>query len=186
MKINKTVFSEIIKIQLQNRYKTSKPEIERRFLVKDLPKDLGKGTEVIQGYLKTDDGTSVRLRKAGDKYFYTVKVGTGKIRNETEIEISAYLFNSLWHLTNGRRLRKTRYEIPYKYLTIQLDIYQKKLKGLLTVEVEFKTLEQCDNFIPPDWFDEEVTEIKSYTNRSFAKFGIPKGTPLHNTKKYLS
>lgn len=176
MKINKTVFSEIIKIQLQNRYKTSKPEIERRFLVKDLPKDLDKyrHLDVIQGYLKTDDGTSVRLRKIDNKYFYTIKIGTGKVRDETEIEISKYLFDSLWHLTKDRRLSKIRYEIPHEDLTIQLDVYKKRLEGLVTVEVEFKTLEQCNSFNPPKWFGEEVTENKKFTNKSLATHGTPK------------
>lgn len=178
MKISKVLFSEIVRIHLRHHGKTIvKPEIERRFLVKELPKDLKKYTniEVTQGYLKTDDGTSVRLRKAGDKYFYTVKVGTGKVRDETEIEISAPpLFNSLWHLTEGRRIRKTRYEIPYKDQIIQLDIYKKKLEGLYTVEVEFKTLKECDDFVPPDWFGEEVTENKKFTNKSLSSHGIPK------------
>lgn len=176
MRINKTLFSEIIRIQLQNRYKTSKPEIERRFLIKDLPKDLDKykNFEVTQGYLKTDDGTSVRLREAGNKYFYTVKVGTGKVRDETEIEISNTLFNSLWHLTKGRRIHKTRHEISFNGSTIQLDIYKKKLEGLVTVEVEFKTLEECNAFNPPEWFGEEVTENKKFTNKNLASHGVSK------------
>ncbi len=177
-RINKIIFSEVIRMQLQSLGKIiTKPEIERRFLVNYLQKnwDSHPHLEYKQGYLKTDDEISVRLREAGNKHFYTVKTGTGKVRDEAETSISDYFFNSFWHLTKDRRLKKTRYEIPHKDLTLQLDIFKKYLKGLVMVEVEFNTIEQCDSFIPPEWFGEEVTDNRKFTNKSLAIHGIPKG-----------
>ncbi|MCZ6527527.1 MAG: adenylate cyclase, partial [Candidatus Dadabacteria bacterium] len=66
-------------------------EIERKFLVKELPADLENYSHsaIIQGYLiVTDNDIEVRLRKKGDKYFETVKAGSGLVRKESEKEIT--------------------------------------------------------------------------------------------------
>ena len=151
-------------------------EIERRFLVEELPKDLDKYPHqyIVQGYLSTKEGTSIRLRHKGDNYYQTIKKGTGKIREQTEISISKPMYDILWNETNGKRIKKVRYEIPYGKNTIELDIYYGKLEGLETVEVEFDSIEECDNFIPPEWFGAEVTEIKEFTNKQLAIYGVPK------------
>lgn len=176
MHINRALFSEIVKIQQINSASKTHLEIERRFLVKSLPKNLNnyQHENIIQGYLETKDGTSVRLRKLGDKYYQTTKIGTGKVRTETEIEISKKLFDALWHLTKRRRIEKTRYEIPHEAGIIQLDIYHKELKGLTTVEIEFDTIQACNNLNPPNWFGEEVTDNPRFTNKSLAIHGLPK------------
>ena len=151
-------------------------EIERRFLVKELPDNLEQylHEDIVQGYLSTEEGTSIRLRHQGDNYYQTIKKGTGKIREEIEIPISKPMYDILWNETKGRRIKKTRYEIPDGENIIQLDIYSgKKLKGLETVEVEFKSIEECDNFTPCEWFGAEVTEIKEFTNKQLATHGIP-------------
>ncbi len=174
--LNKTLLEEIAKIQKANNHGKTQLEIERRFLVKTLPEDLKKypHEDIKQGYLESKDGTSIRLREINDKYYQTTKVGTGKIRIETEVEISKNLFNSLWYLTKHRRLAKTRYEIPYQLVTIQLDIYQGNLNGFKTVEVEFDSEEECNKFTPPDWFEKEVTDDKKYSNKHLATNGLPK------------
>ncbi len=164
------------KVILPNRGK-GKPtlEIERKFLVNNLPEDLNKypSNYIVQGYLSTEEGTSIRLRKEGDKYYQTIKKGTGKVREEIEMEITKPMYDVLWGETKGRRIKKIRYEIPYgEENIIQLDIYEGKLKGLQTVEVEFTTIEACDAFIPPEWFGPELTDIKDFTNKHLATQGL--------------
>lgn len=151
-----------------------KLEIERRFLIKKSPENLEqyKHSDIEQGYLSTKEGTSIRIRKKGDKFYQTIKKGTGKIRKEFEVEIQQGLYNILWKETKGRRLEKTRYEIPYEGKIIEFDIYKGKLGGLVTAEVEFESEEKCDSFIPPDWFGAEVTEMKEFTNKYLATHGI--------------
>jgi adenylate cyclase len=46
----------------------------------------------------------------------------------------------LWRLTVGRRLEKTRYRIPLGRLTIELDVFHGKLRGLIVAEVEFASM----------------------------------------------
>lgn len=152
-------------------------EIEKKYLVASLPKDLNKypHKEIAQGYLViAEDGTEVRLRQKGDKHYMTVKKGSGKTRQESEIEISPGQYEALWGMTAGRRLEKTRYEIAHLAHKIELDIYHGTLAGLMTAEVEFSSDTASNEFNPPDWFGREVTEDKSYKNQSLATKGLPK------------
>ena len=151
-------------------------EIERKFLVKQLPDNLHQysSTQIIQGYLAiTEDGTEVRLRKKGDRYFQTVKCGFGLQRGEVEIEISEDQFAKLWWMTEGKRIEKVRFEIDHSGMKIELDIYSGILKGLIVAEVEHPSIEQAKSFIPPNWFGNEVTEDERYKNRNLALFGTP-------------
>lgn len=158
--------------------KLSQPqEIERKYLVKVLPENLNQypHKDIMQGYLAiTEDGTEVRLRQKGKKYFQTVKSGAGKTRFESEIEITEDQFKALWEATQGKRVEKTRYEIPHESGIIELDIYHGDLDGLLSAEIEFSSKEDSNKFTPPEWLDEEVTDDKRYKNQNLALHGIPK------------
>lgn len=152
-------------------------EIERKFLVSTLPENLEQypHKEIIQGYLAiTEDGTEVRLRQKGKKYFQTVKSGKGKTRFESEIELTEEQFNALWEATQGKRVEKTRYEIPHENGVIELDVYRGDLKGLLSAEMEFSNEDASNNFVAPEWMSEEVTDDKGYKNQNLALHGIPK------------
>lgn len=154
----------------------SNQEIERKFLVNELPENLNQysSKDIIQGYIAIGtDGTEVRLRKKGEKYFQTVKSNGDKIRFETEIEITKGQFDSLWKITQSKRLEKTRYEIPLENRVIELDIYLGNLAGLVSAEVEFSNEEESNNFTPPKWFGQEITGEKGYKNQSLALYGLP-------------
>lgn len=157
-------------------------EIERKFLVRSLPENLEQypHEDIIQGYLAiTEDGTEVRLRQKGEKYFQTVKSGSGKTRLESEIEITEEQFKSLWEATNGKRVEKTRYEIPHENGTIELDVYHGDLEGLLLAEMEFSSEEESNKFVAPKWLSEEVTFDKRYKNQNLALYGIPRKNQPH-------
>ncbi len=150
-------------------------EIERKFLIKAIPENFDKytGSKIVQGYLVITDETEIRLRKKDHQFFQTVKTGSGLSRGEYEIQLTEKQFNSLWQLTEGKRVEKTRYEIIYKNKTIELDIYEGNLKKLITAEVEFNSEEESRKFDPPDWFGEEITSDKGYKNQYLAINGIP-------------
>ncbi len=153
-------------------------EIERKYKITELPEDYEKypSKEIIQGYVAIEGDTEKRLRKKGEKYFYTIKKGKGKTRFEAEAEISEDLFNELWSTTEGKRVEKTRYKIPYGKHFIELDEYHGKLQGLYTAEIEFKNEDDSNNFVAPDWFGGEVTEDKGYKNQNLALKGKPEIT----------
>jgi adenylate cyclase len=142
-------------------------EIERKFLVKSLPDNLKQSRSFVieQGYLATESaGRQVRLRKTDRAASLTFKVARGSHREEREIKLTPKQFAALWPGTVGRRLRKVRYEIPWKHLLIELDIYRGRHAGLVVVEVEFPDRVSCGRFKPPSWFGREVTGEKRYSN----------------------
>ncbi|MDD4526717.1 MAG: CYTH domain-containing protein [Candidatus Margulisbacteria bacterium] len=150
-------------------------EIERKFLIKKLPTDYfsNKHAEIIQGYISVDgDGTEVRLRELDKTYTMTVKTGKGLIRDEYEITISLEHYNKFWPTTSGRRIKKTRYYLPYNEFIIQLDVYHGHLKGLFVAEIEFCSVDESATFVPPQWFGEEVTTDVKYKNKNIAIYGI--------------
>jgi adenylate cyclase len=142
-------------------------EIERKFLLKRLPEELKRSRRYViaQGYLATEPaGRQVRLRKKGKTASLTFKMGRGAAREEREIKLSPKQFAALWPATAGRRLRKLRYEIPWRNLLIEIDIYRGRHSGLVVAEVEFPDHAMCRRFKPPSWFGREVTGEKRYSN----------------------
>ena len=142
-------------------------EIERKFLVRQIPEALKhrRHYQIAQGYLASEPGgRHVRLRKKGKTASLTFKVGRGAHREEREIKLSPKQFATLWPATAGRRLRKVRYDIPWRNLVIEIDVYRGKHSGLVVAEVEFPDLVTCREFKPPRWFGREVTGQKRYSN----------------------
>jgi len=142
-------------------------EIERKFLVRKMPGGLTSypASDIAQGYLVSlDDGLQVRLRKSGERHSLAYKRGTGNVREEREVELTAEQFDALWPATEGKRLVKTRYEIPFGERVVEIDVYHEKHEGLLVAEVEFDTEQASKDFQPPDWLGADVTGDPRYSN----------------------
>ncbi len=166
---------------------TEGTEIERKFLVSELPDDLEShpSEPIEQGYIVVEGSAEVRIRRRGRpagagegrsdaRDRLTIKSGSGGVRVEEEFEIDDRRSASLWPLSEGRRVSKTRYRLPGEDgLTIELDIYAGDLSGLLTAEVEFSSEAASREFDPPDWFGRELTGDHRYANRSLAVNGLP-------------
>ena len=153
-------------------------EIERKFLVPKLPGDLARhpAHKIEQGYLAlTPEGVEVRVRRKGGKCFLTVKHGPGLSRIEVELPLEAKDFDALWPLTEGKRLFKTRHEIPWHDgRTIELDVYADRLEGLWVAEVEFDDEASAQAFEPPKFFGREITGDPEYRNEKLAREGLRK------------
>src|ERR1043166_8657197 len=150
----------------------SSREIERKFLIKTLPVEVlqSRRFRIAQGYLANESGgRHVRLRRKTNTASLTFKVGRGNSRQEREIRLSAKQFATLWPATAGRRLHKTRYEVPWKNLTIEIDIYHGRNHGLIVAEVEFPNQVSRRKFKPPAWFGREITGEKRYSNVRLAR-----------------
>jgi adenylate cyclase len=150
-------------------------EIERKFLVPEPPGTLDshRSARIEQGYLASGEAGEVRLRRADEELSLTVKRGRGEVRDEEEVELGSEQFERLWPLTEDRRVAKTRYWVPAGDRTIELDVYEGELDGLLTAEVEFPSEEESHDFDPPEWFGDEVTGDDRYRNESLAREGPP-------------
>ncbi len=151
-------------------------EIERKFLVADLP-DLSSADKAVvrQGYLTSpDDSAELRLRQKNDRFFLTLKGGGAMVRVEREAEISAEQFETFWPETEGRRVEKERFTgVLSDGRLFELDVFLGDLAPLQLVEVEFSTEAEALAFTPPDWFGADVTSDNRYKNRTMATSGVP-------------
>src|SRR4051794_18054523 len=125
---------------MRRPHHVSSREIERKFLIKRLPIEIlhSRRSRIAQGYLANErGGRHVRLRKRDKIASLTFKVGRASSREEREVPLSPKQFATLWPATAGRRLHKTRYYVPWKNRTIEIDIYHGRNHGLIVAEVEF-------------------------------------------------
>lgn len=150
-------------------------EIERKFVLAEVPVWLREhpSVSIEQGYVAITDEVEVRLRRAGEERLLTVKRGHGEVREEVEVALSEAQFDSLWPLTEARRLRKTRYLVPVGELTAEVDVFEAGLQGLALAEIEFPSEAKSRRFDPPAWLGEEVTGDDRFANQSLASSGTP-------------
>ncbi len=154
-------------------------EIEKKFKIKKLPENLSqyKKKVIEQGYLCTNP--IVRIRRSNEDYILTYKSLFGlkenqeaKICHELEVPLNKEGYEHLREKIDGNLISKTRYLIPLKQegysLKAELDIFEGSFKGLVIVEVEFPTIEIMKKFQPPEWFGEDVSNDKRYTNNYLA------------------
>lgn len=125
--------------------------------------------EIEQGYLAiATDGVQVRLRKAGEKRILTFKRGRGNGREEREVTLTAEQFAILWPGTEGKRLTKTRYDVPLGEHIVEIDIYSGRHHGVIVAEVEFADEQTASAFEPPAWLGADVTHDARYSNQLLA------------------
>jgi adenylate cyclase len=149
-------------------------EIERKFLPPRPPETLdGAGERIEQGYVAIDAVAEVRVRRRGGELTLTVKSAPARTRVEEEIAIDEARFASLWALSEGRRIVKTRHRLEHAGVTIEVDEYHDALAGLTTAEVEFASEAASDAFEPPVWLGREITGDPRYANQTLATDGLP-------------
>ena len=137
-------------------------------------KDLEEKGIAQSGIEKSDiekSGIAQRDIEQREEYIFCYK-GKGRLsREEYNLPLTKEAYESLLGKIEGRVIRKSRYEIPCGKYTVELDVFHGELEGLCYAEVEFSSLEEAKNFQPLDWFSEELTEERGYSNAelSFAK-----------------
>ncbi|MDO4438431.1 MAG: CYTH domain-containing protein [Eubacteriales bacterium] len=144
-------------------------EIERKWLLNELPENISCNLnnftriEMTQAYLCRNP--VIRVRKENDIFVLTYKGSGYKVREEYNLSLNEAAFNELLPKCSGKVIQKSRYLIPLDgELTAELDIFELEHKGLILLEVEFKSESEADAFEAPTWFGTEVTGLKEYTN----------------------
>jgi adenylate cyclase len=145
-------------------------EIERKYLVAGVAwKDGATGTLYRQGYLSTGLERTVRVRIAGGKAFLTIKgANRGIARAEFEYPIpmddAAEMLDTL---CEHPLIEKTRWVIPFKGFTWEVDEFHGENAGLVVAEVELPTAETKPEL--PPWAGEEVSRDPRYLNANLVK-----------------
>lgn len=152
-------------------------EIEKKFRLKRLPEALDNYEKKVieQGYLCVDP--VVRIRKSNDRYILTYKSRIGlvqndgvRINNEVEVPLTKDSYEHLRTKVDDHIIQKVRYVVPLPDgHTGELDIFDGILKGLQFIEVEFSSEEDAESFVPPEWFGDNVSDDKRYSNSFLSK-----------------
>ncbi|HEY0838050.1 MAG TPA: CYTH domain-containing protein [Azospirillum sp.] len=144
-------------------------EIERRFLVsRDVQELCREGQRIVQGYLPSAAGRTVRVRLAGAKGYLTMKgKRTGCVRSEREWEIPHDLAaDVLSSRCRSTLIVKTRYQVEHAGNGWVIDVFDGANSGLIIAEIELDCPEQ--NVPLPDWVGREVTGDRRYGNSALA------------------
>ncbi len=144
-----------------------KKEIEHKFLIvsDDYEQNISSRCNIVQAYLSTVPGRTVRLRISNSKGYLTIKGETSKnglCRLEWEKELPLEEANELMALCLPNKIEKTRYKVNYKGRLFEVDIFKGINEGLKIAEIELDS--EADIFEKPKWLGEEVTGIKKYYN----------------------
>lgn len=146
-------------------------EIERKFLVEGKFKHLADSAEkIMQGYLSSVPGRTVRIRIAGKRGFITIKGPvnrSGASRYEWEMEIPVREALSLMKLCEPGRIDKTRFLVKSGNHTIEVDEFYGENEGLVMAEIELAS--EDEKFVKPDWLGREVTGDPRYYNSRLMK-----------------
>lgn len=153
-------------------------EIEKKYTIKKLPENLETyPCRIIeQAYLNTSP--VVRVRKSDDSYYLTYKGSGLMAREEYNLPLDESSYRHLLKKADGNIISKKRYVIPIDNpqfedshgsltvpkLCIELDIFAPPFSPLVMAEVEFPDIGMANAFIPPAWFNEDVTNNPEYHN----------------------
>lgn len=156
-------------------------EIERKFLLPQYPESLiAKGELAVsteqrieQTYLAMDENEELRIRRIADlasgevSYTHTFKRGNGLVREEIEYAISEGIYSQVAAAFGFTPLTKNRVTADWNGRTVEIDIYDQV--QLAVLEVEFDSLEDANEFVPPAWFGEDISSQKQYSNKTVWK-----------------
>ena len=146
-------------------------EIERKFLViGDSWRSLAEGQVYRQGYIPTQDKTTVRVRVVGSQGYLTIKgqsIGITRAEYEYPIPVTD-AENMLQTLCQPPLIEKIRYRIPIENVVWEVDEFTGENQGLILAEVELEEEQQTVNL--PDWIGVEVTQEARYYNVNLAQY----------------
>ncbi len=143
-------------------------EIERKFLVTGEYKSQAyQADRIVQGYIASGNGRTVRVRIRGDKGYLTIKGPSnvlGLARYEWEKEIPLQEARELMLICEPGVIDKTRYLVkgPDGRHTWEIDEFHGDNEGLTMAEVELESEE--DTYEKPPFIGKEVTGDRRFYN----------------------
>lgn len=145
-------------------------EIEHKFLLAsdDWRSHIQKSVKYKQGYLSSQQTSSIRVRIADNQAWLNIKSATiGTKRQEFEYEIplpdAEEIINTL---CCKPLIEKTRHFVPHDENLWEIDEFEGVNKGLVVAEIELP--EVGKSFAKPRWLGAEVTHELRYYNNNLA------------------
>ena len=150
-------------------------EIERKFLMRGCPLEAQHVAPLViaQGWIP---GTAIRERLRRTEHpdgtvtwHRTIKLGAGVSRIEVEESVPPELFEAMWPLTSGSRVRKHRHVVPDGAFRWEIDVFTDR--ELVLAEIELDAVETPVSI--PSWLApfvvREVTGDPAYVNANLAR-----------------
>jgi CYTH domain-containing protein len=139
-------------------------EQERTYLARELPPGLhlAQSVELLDIYLPSNSAhPKLRLRKREKTHEITKKIpvldNDFSRQTENTVSLTEEEFLELAQV-QGKRLRKLRYSYPHNGKTLEIDIFQDELSGLVLVDAEFDNEQDMEGFMMPEFCLAEVTQ----------------------------
>ncbi len=146
-------------------------ETERKFLVTgDFQNDIVSSSRIVQGYICSERGRTVRVRIRGEKGYLTIKGPSddaGISRYEFEREIPLADAEELMKLCEPGVIDKVRYLAQVGKHLWEIDVFHGDNEGLVVAEIELKAANEP--FEHPSWIGREVTGNRRYYNSMLTK-----------------
>jgi len=138
-------------------------EIERKFLLHELPPGKYPQAKIRQGYLSRGH-TQVRVRVSDNIGLLTVKGRKeDNMRPEYEYEIpkldAEFMLRSL---CSGNPIKKTRYFVEHAKHLWHVDVFEDANAPLIVAEIELAS--PRETFDVPPWVGAEVTDDDRFSN----------------------
>ena len=146
-------------------------EIERKFLViGDFKSQAFEQSRIIQGYISSARGRTVRVRIRNGRGYLTIKGASnesGTSRYEWEKELSLHEAEELMKLCEPGVIDKTRYLVRSGEHGCEVDEFYGENEGLIVAEVELNAEDEA--FVKPSFIGQEVTGDVRYYNSQLMK-----------------
>ena len=135
-------------------------------------------TRIVQGYICSEKGRTVRVRIRGDKGYLTVKGASspsGLSRYEFEREVPLEDAEQMLRLCEPGAIDKERYLVPCGQHTWEVDVFHGSNEGLILAEIELSA--EDEPFERPAWLGKEVSGDRRYYNSMLMR------TPYYSFKE---
>lgn len=146
-------------------------EIERKFLVTgDYKSQAVSHSRIVQGYICSERGRTVRVRLRGDCGYLTIKgpsLNGGLSRYEFEKQITQDEALSLLRICEPGIVDKVRWLVPVGKHTFEVDEFLGDNAGLVVAEVELSS--EDEDYERPDFIGKEVTGDRRYYNSNLRR-----------------
>lgn len=146
-------------------------EIERKFLIDaEGIGDLPKGHRIRQGYIPTQNATTVRVRVIDQHGYLTIKGPSSNGLSRLEFEYPIPLADAedmLDRFCQKPLIEKTRHRVAWAEHIWEIDLFSGDNDGLIVAEVELQS-EDDEPELPP-WIQQEVTGDPRYYNSNLRR-----------------
>ena len=143
-------------------------ELEKTYLLQNIPQWFSDCPykDLLDIYIPVEsDHAHLRIRKHGESMVIMKKelVNPDDLSSQHEsiIQLTPDEFAALSQVP-GKRIHKHRYYMAYRWVTLEIDVFQESLLGLILVDVEFPDEASKHDFLIPDFCLCEVTQDATF------------------------